>query len=78
MTEKYSINTFEMQNYQRQIIILIFHISDIVAIPKNLKQDQNSVLIGASLTHNEIGLTDWRKKLLKMRGKEKVVPSFFS
>lgn len=67
-----------MQNYQRQIIILIIHISDILAIPKNLKQDQNSVLIGASLTHNEIVLPDWRKKLLKMRGKEKVVPSFFS
>lgn len=78
MTEKYSINTFETQNYRRQIIILIIHISDILAIPKNLKQDQNSVLIGASLTHNEIVLPDWRKKLLKMRGKEKVVPSFFS
>lgn len=46
-------NIFEMQNYQRQIIILITDINDIVTIPKNFKQNLNFVLIEATLTYND-------------------------
>ena len=67
MTEKYSIYLKCITTRAKVLLILIIHISDIVAIPKNLKQVQDSVLVEDTFTHNETVLSDGKEKLLKVR-----------